>query len=69
MILEKGRRKIAVEVKASKSPEVKRSYWNALDDLNVDDAWIVAPVRETYPYKRGVFVRPLDEITTDHRED
>ncbi|MDX2481451.1 MAG: ATP-binding protein [Desulfuromusa sp.] len=62
LILERGRRRIAVEVKASTSPEVKRSYWNALDDLNVDEAWIVAPVREAYPYKRGVSVRPLDAI-------
>ena len=62
LILEKGRRRIAVEVKASTSPEVKRSYWNALDDLNVDEAWIVSPVREAYPYKRGVSVRPLDAI-------
>ena len=62
LILERGRRRIAVEVKASTSPEVKRSYWNALDDLNVDEAWIVAPVREAYPYKRGVSVQPLDAI-------
>ncbi|MBW1808201.1 MAG: ATP-binding protein [Deltaproteobacteria bacterium] len=62
LILEKGRTRIAVEVKASTSPEVKRSFFNALDDLNVDDAWIVAPVRESYPYKRGVNVRPLGEI-------
>jgi predicted AAA+ superfamily ATPase len=62
LILEKGRRRIAVEIKASTSPEVKRSYWNALDDLNVDEAWIVVPVREAYPYKRGVSVRPLDAV-------
>jgi hypothetical protein len=50
-----------MEVKAPTSPEVKRSYWNALDDLNGDEAWIVSPVREAYPYKRGVSVRPLDQ--------
>jgi predicted AAA+ superfamily ATPase len=62
LIMERGRQRIAVEVKASTSPEVKRSYWNVLDDLKVDDALIIAPVRESYPYKRGVYVRPLDEV-------
>jgi predicted AAA+ superfamily ATPase len=53
LIMEKGRQRIAVEIKASSSLQVKRSYWNTLDDLKVDDAWIIAPVREPYPYKRG----------------
>jgi predicted AAA+ superfamily ATPase len=67
LILEKGRQRIAVEVKASTSPTLKRSFWNALDDLNVDDAWIVAPVRQPYPYERGVLVRPLDEVCLSGR--
>jgi len=62
LILEKGNRKIAVEIKVSTSPEVRRGFWNALDDLNVDEAWIVAPVKESYPYKHGVYVRPLFEV-------
>lgn len=64
LVLERRGQRIAIEVKASTSPEVKRSYWNALDDLKVDEAWIVAPVRKTYPYKRGVHVRPLEEVIT-----
>lgn len=62
LILERGGERIAIEVKASTSPEVKRSYWNALDVLKPDKAWIVAPVRESYPYKGGVLVRPLEEV-------
>ncbi|MBW2194697.1 MAG: ATP-binding protein [Deltaproteobacteria bacterium] len=59
LILEKGRTRIAVETKASTSPEVKRSFWNALGDLKIDTAYIVAPVVESYPYERGVQVVPL----------
>ena len=56
LILEKGRQRLAVEVKASTSPEVKRSFWNALKDLQIDKAWIVAPVETAYPYKQGIQV-------------
>jgi len=38
------------------SPEVKRSFWNALNDLQIDKAWIVAPVESAYPYQQGVQV-------------
>lgn len=62
LILERGGKMIAIEVKASTSPEVKRRYWNALDVLKPDKAWIVAPVRESYPYKGEVLVRPLEEV-------
>ena len=64
LILEKGQRRIAIEIKASTSPEVKRSFWNALEDLRIDTAMIVAPVDEPYPYKDGVQVIPLNMIQT-----
>jgi len=58
LILVKGQRRIAVEIKVSTSPEVKRSFWNALNDLKIDEAWIVAPVDAPYPYRQGVQVIP-----------
>jgi len=65
LVLEKGRRRIAVEIKASTSPQVKRSFWIAIDDLKIDDAWIVAPVDTSYPYKQGVKVIPLNLILSE----
>ena len=58
LILVKGQRIVAVEIKASTSPEVKKNFWTILEDLNVDDAFIVAPVEEAYPYKNDVKVVP-----------
>ena len=49
---------VAVEIKVSTSPEVKRGFWNALNDLKIDEAWIVAPVDAPYPYRQGVQVIP-----------
>ncbi|MGI6398155.1 MAG: ATP-binding protein [Desulfomonilia bacterium] len=62
LVLERGRHKIAIECKASSSPEVTKGFWYALDDIRPDEAWIVAPVRDTYPLKKGVKVTSLGEI-------
>lgn len=59
LILERGRRRIAVECKVSTAPTVSRGFWSALDDLAVDEAWVVAPVAEPYPLREGVTVAPL----------
>jgi uncharacterized protein len=59
LVLERGRRRVAVECKAATVPTVSRGFWTALDDLGVDEAWVVAPVAEPYPLREGVTVAPL----------
>ena len=34
--------------------------WNAISDLEIDEAWILAPVDEPYPLREGVTVAPLE---------
>jgi hypothetical protein len=60
LILIKGRKKIAVEFKSSKAPTVTKGFWNALEDMNIQKAWIIAPVDEPYLMKEGVTVSGLD---------
>jgi hypothetical protein len=68
LILERGRRRLAIECKASTAPVVSRGFWSALEDLGIDEAWVVAPVAEPYPLRAGVMVTPLrallDLLTT-----
>lgn len=59
LILEKGRKRLAVECKASSAPGVDKGFWQALSDLQIEEAWIIAPVRETYPIEKRVSVAPL----------
>ena len=59
LILEKGGKTVAVECKASMSPEVNRGFWNAIEDLKLKEAWVIAPVREAYPIGKNVTVSPL----------
>jgi uncharacterized protein YbaR (Trm112 family) len=36
-------------------------FYTALHELQIDQAFIVAPVKEKYPVREGVWVMPLDE--------
>ena len=60
LILEKGREKIAVEIKASSAPAVSKGFWNVLADTGMNEAWVIAPVREAYPLGNNTTVAPLD---------
>ena len=62
LILRRGRRTLAFELKSSTVPRVSKGFWNALDDISPDEAYVVAPVKESYPMKGEVMVSPLQEI-------
>ncbi|NIA20345.1 MAG: AAA family ATPase [Xanthomonadaceae bacterium] len=62
LVLRKGRCTLAFELKSSTVPRVSKGFWNALDDISPDEAYVVAPVKETYPMKGGVIVSPLSGI-------
>lgn len=59
LVVEKGRRRIALECKTSSSPQVSRGMKTAIADLDITQAIIVAPVEEAYPIERGITVMPL----------
>ena len=62
LVLKKAERKLAFEFKASSAPMVTKGFWRALDDLEIDEAWIVAPVKEGYPLGPNVNVVPLADL-------
>ena len=62
LILTKGTKRVAVEIKASKAPNLSRGFWGALDDMRINDAWIIAPVEESYPIKQRVTVSGMDHF-------
>jgi predicted AAA+ superfamily ATPase len=69
LILRRGRRTLAFELKSSSVPRVSKGFWNALDDISPDEAYVVAPVKESYPMKGGVMVSPLQEIIAKFQEE
>jgi predicted AAA+ superfamily ATPase len=58
LILEKGRRRIAFEFKASSSPDVTRGFHQAIADLQPEHTYIVAPVEQSYPIGNTMTIRP-----------
>ena len=62
LVLRRGRRVMALELKSSTTPRVTKGFWNALEDISPDDTYVVAPVKESYPIKHGVMVTPLHDI-------
>jgi len=62
LILEKGRTRIAVECKTSPAPQVTQGFWNAIRDLDISEAWILAPVKEAYPISKGVVTAPPEHF-------
>jgi len=62
LILERGNKRVAIECKGSTSPNLNRGFWNALSDIEFQEVWIIAPVREAYPIEKGVMVAPPHQL-------
>ena len=59
VFLDARQRTIAVEVKYSSSPAVSRGFWNALEDLKCEQAYVIYPGNDTYPLRPKVQVLPV----------
>jgi hypothetical protein len=65
MVVECGSRKVGIEIKFSAAPKPARGFWEALKDLEITQAYVIAPVLRRYPLGEGVEVVPvwaIDEI-------
>jgi hypothetical protein len=62
LVIEHGSRRLAVEIKFSSTPKPARGFWQALTDLRIDRACVIAPVIRRYPLAEGVDVLPLQEL-------
>jgi uncharacterized protein len=49
VVLVHGQRRIGFEIKFSSAPTVTKGFWIAADDLQLDRAYVVAPVSRRYP--------------------
>jgi predicted AAA+ superfamily ATPase len=65
LVLQRGRRRLAIECKASSAPELTPDGLRALADLQPETTWVAAPVREAYPIGKSVIVTPLPALLAD----
>ncbi|MCE4557249.1 DUF4143 domain-containing protein [Pelomonas cellulosilytica] len=62
IVIERGSRRLGLEVKFSAAPQVGRGFWQALADLQPERSAVVAPVARRYPLKDGVEVLPVRDV-------
>jgi uncharacterized protein len=48
LVFERGRKRIAIEIKGSTAPTLSRGVHNAVEDLDPDQFWLIADVKESY---------------------
>ncbi len=62
LILEKGERRFAFEIKVSPAPKVSRGFYEALKVVKPEKAFIIAPVEKSFPLKEGIWVHTITSI-------
>jgi predicted AAA+ superfamily ATPase len=62
LVLDNGLTRIAIECKASSSPDVPKGLNIALQDLGVSNAWIIAPVDRAWPAGERVTVGRIEDL-------
>lgn len=65
LVLEKGLRKIVIEIKSSTSPKLEKGFWNSTKFLKPDEMWVIAQVDSTYPGPQGVKITNLELFLKD----
>jgi predicted AAA+ superfamily ATPase len=64
LVIEHRSRKIGVEIKFSAAPKPTKGFWQAVEDLQLDRAVVMAPVERSYPLTEGVEVVPVSAAAT-----
>ena len=64
LVVEIGTRTLGIEIKFSAAPRPAKGFWQALDDLQLDAACVIAPTAMRYPLRQGVDVVPAWDIAT-----
>jgi len=62
IVAERGNRKIGFEIKFSSAPKVSKGFWSAMSDLQLEQAYVVAPVEVGYPLAANVEVVPAVDL-------
>lgn len=56
LVLRRASTTVGVEIKFSTAPKPAKGFWQALEDLGVTRAYVIAPVRDPYPLASNVEV-------------
>ncbi|MGB0454216.1 MAG: ATP-binding protein [Bacteriovoracaceae bacterium] len=60
LVLKKGLKKIAIEIKSSTAPKIGKGFWNSVKFLKPDEMWCIAQVDSKYPGGDGAWITNLE---------
>ncbi len=69
LILERAGRYHVFECKLSKAPKPSRGFYELIDSLQPESAWVIAPVDDSYEIKKGVIVCPPAKMILESFHD
>jgi hypothetical protein len=56
LVIERAGRRHLFECKLSKAPKPSRGFYELVENLQPETAWVIAPVEEPYKVKKGIIV-------------
>jgi len=62
LVLERAGRRHVFECKLSKAPKPSRGFYELIDSLQPESAWVIAPVDAPYEISEKVTVCPLEQV-------
>ncbi len=62
LVMTKGSRVIALEIKTSKAPVVRKGFVEAVKNIRANEKYVIAPVSSSYAIKNGVTVTNLKQF-------
>lgn len=62
VVAEHGERRIGFEIKLSSAPSLSKGFWSAMKDLQLEQAYVIAPVETGYPIAEKVEVLPAKDV-------
>lgn len=54
LVMQKANRTLFFEFKSSKAPKLTRGFSELMEDVKPEQAWVLAPVDDSYPLKKNV---------------
>jgi hypothetical protein len=62
LFMDRKNRLVPVEIKYSLSPVLSKGFWNAYEDLQCKQGYLIYPGSETYPISKNVIALPLIKL-------
>ncbi len=68
LVLVRGNRRIAIECKSSSAPKPTKGFWNACDDIDPQESWIIAPIDDIYEIKKDVRIAGIKQFLNHYNK-